>query len=298
MGTSDYIAPEQARGERVDEQTDVYSLGVVLYELLTGEVPFPGENFVAVAMRHINEPPPSARERRPDVSPRLDAAIKRAMAKEPEDRFGSMGDFVGELEAALDVGPDEDTGTIVLPGRPRRSRRVLRPLLLLLLALVVLGAIAGAAYLVKRASNTKGGAASHPHPVHLFAVTSYDPFGDNKTEHEERIKLATDGNSRTFWTTEQYGNGLGKPGVGIVLDARHTTKLASLTVVTDTPGFSALIRAGSSSSGTFVPVSARQTLGRTTAFRLHGKPARYYLIWIKDLGGLQAAHVNEVRART
>ena len=58
LGTSDYIAPEQAQGQRVDEHTDVYSLGVVLYELLTSEVPFPGENFVAVAMRHINEEPP------------------------------------------------------------------------------------------------------------------------------------------------------------------------------------------------------------------------------------------------
>ena len=76
MGTSDYIAPEQARGAHVDEQSDIYSLGVVLYELLTGEVPFPGDNFVAVAMRHINEPPPSVRERRPDVSPRVDAAIR------------------------------------------------------------------------------------------------------------------------------------------------------------------------------------------------------------------------------
>src|SRR2546421_10499360 len=83
LGTSDYIAPEQAQGQAVDEQTDVYSLGVVLYELLTGRVPFPGENFVAVAMRHINEPPPSVRELRPEVSPRLDAAVRRAMAKEP-----------------------------------------------------------------------------------------------------------------------------------------------------------------------------------------------------------------------
>src|SRR5436853_4648796 len=58
LGTSDYIAPEQAQGQAVDEQSDVYSLGVVLYELLTGKVPFPGENFVAVAMRHIHEPPP------------------------------------------------------------------------------------------------------------------------------------------------------------------------------------------------------------------------------------------------
>ena len=76
LGTSDYIAPEQAQGQRVDEHTDVYSLGVVLYEMLTSEVPFPGENFVAVAMRHINEQPPSVRDKRPDVSPRLDAAIR------------------------------------------------------------------------------------------------------------------------------------------------------------------------------------------------------------------------------
>src|SRR5713226_389432 len=68
LGTSDYIAPEQAQGQRVDEHTDVYSLGVVLYEMLTNEVPFPGENFVAVAMRHINEEPPLVGDKRPDVS--------------------------------------------------------------------------------------------------------------------------------------------------------------------------------------------------------------------------------------
>src|SRR6476469_8646322 len=88
LGTSDYIAPEQAQGQRVDEHSDVYSLGVVLYELLTSEVPFPGENFVAVAMRHVNEEPPSVLGRRPDVSPRLDDAIRRAMAKRPEDQIG------------------------------------------------------------------------------------------------------------------------------------------------------------------------------------------------------------------
>src|SRR6266571_807543 len=63
LGTADYIAPEQAQGQRVDEHTDVYSLGVVLYELLLNEIPFPGENFVAVAMRHINEEPPSIRDK-------------------------------------------------------------------------------------------------------------------------------------------------------------------------------------------------------------------------------------------
>src|SRR3954453_11569866 len=97
LGTSDYIAPEQAQGQRVDEHTDVYSLGVVLYELLTSEVPFPGENFVALAMRHINEEPPSVRDKRPDVSPRLEAAVHRAMAKDAADRFPTMVDFCHEL---------------------------------------------------------------------------------------------------------------------------------------------------------------------------------------------------------
>ena len=100
LGTSDYIAPEQAQGQRVDEHTDVYSLGVVLYELLTGEVPFPGENFVAVAMRHINEQPPSIRDKRPDVSPRLEAAVQQAMAKDPRDRFRAWPSSVGSSRRA------------------------------------------------------------------------------------------------------------------------------------------------------------------------------------------------------
>ena len=66
LGTCDYISPEQAQGTPVDEHTDVYSLGIVLYELLTGELPFTGENFVAVAMQHINAPPPPLRSLRPE----------------------------------------------------------------------------------------------------------------------------------------------------------------------------------------------------------------------------------------
>src|SRR3954463_9815057 len=139
LGTSDYIAPEQAQGQRVDEQTDVYSLGIVLYELLTNEVPFPGENFVAVAMRHINEEPPSIRDKRPDVSPRLEAAVHRAMAKDAADRFPTMVDFCHELEACL----QEAQGTVVMTPPPKARRARVRrtgpnpwPIVLALLVLI------------------------------------------------------------------------------------------------------------------------------------------------------------------
>ena len=102
LGTSHYIAPEQARGERVDAQTDVYSFGVVLYELLAGDVPYDGDNFLTVAMQHVNEPLPSVLEQPPGLSrcgsPRSSSAAWRRTAA---DRPASMDDVVGELEACL-----------------------------------------------------------------------------------------------------------------------------------------------------------------------------------------------------
>src|SRR5438067_6648457 len=122
MGTSNYIAPEQARGQPVDEQTDVYSLGCVLYELLAGEVPFDGDNFVAVAMRHVNDPVPSVREVRPGVPPHLDWAIRCAMAKDHGERFDSMADFAAELEACHAELDGDEGATMVVPRAARRPR--------------------------------------------------------------------------------------------------------------------------------------------------------------------------------
>src|SRR5215204_610596 len=101
LGTSEYIAPEQARGQRVDAQTDVYSLGVVLYELLVGGVPYEGETFVTVALKHVNEPVPPVLERRPDLPPRVAMAVERAMAKSPDSRL--LGSSLGSLGGGSDV---------------------------------------------------------------------------------------------------------------------------------------------------------------------------------------------------
>ena len=317
LGTSDYIAPEQARGSRATVQTDIYSLGVVLYELLTGELPFRGENFVAVAMRHINDPVPSVRALRPDVSPRLDAAIQRAMAKEPRQRFGSMDEFAAELEACLaqpganGTGPGDETLVVAPAPTDRRSRRAARPpaarptiwpLILLLAGLAVLGGIFAIAFAITGSpTNFKplvgAGKSATSKPVHLVGAASYDPQGDNRAEHPERVSLAADGSRETYWETEHYSGGLNKNGVGVVLDAGKSRKLSQVTVTTDTGGFKAEMEAGSSAGGPFTPVSSSQVVNGTAVFKLHGSAARYYVVWITDLGSNSSVHVNEVTAK-
>ena len=316
MGTSDYIAPEQARGSRVDAQSDIYSLGTVLYELLTGEVPFAGDNFVAVAMQHINQPPPSVRERRPELSPCVDEVVRRAMAKEPRDRFRSMEELCAALNDCL-AELDGVTGAqtmVVAPQRRRRQSRPARPpaerpsvwpLIMLLAGLAVLAGILAAVFTFTDSSQKirdviggKGTAPASGATVALKGLTSYDPEGDNRSEHSEDAHLATDGQMSTYWTTERYNSGLQKSGVGLVLDAGGLKKLSTLVVRSDSPGFTAQVQAGASSSGGFLPVSDSQAVGARTAFSIRGKAARYYVVWITDLGTNNVVHVNEVTAKS
>jgi eukaryotic-like serine/threonine-protein kinase len=313
MGTSDYIAPEQARGSRVDAHSDIYSLGTVLYELLTGEVPFSGDNFVAVAMQHINQPPPSVRERRPELSPCVDAAVRRAMAKEPRDRFDSMDELCSELSVCLAELEGNGASTMVVaPQRRRRKSRAARPpvarpsvwpLIMLLAGLAVLAGILAAVFTFTDSSqkirdviggNSTG--ASGGKTVALSGVAAYDPFGDQH-EHDEDARFATDRDQATFWTTESYRS-FTKEGVGLVLAADSSRKLSQLTVQSDTAGFTAEIEAGSSRSGPFTPVSSSHRVGSSTVFKLRGQAARYYVVWITNLGPNDAVHVNEVRAKS
>jgi eukaryotic-like serine/threonine-protein kinase len=314
LGTSNYLSPEQAGGKAVTPATDVYSLGVVLFELLTGEVPFPGENFVAVAMKHINEPPPDVAARRPDVPLRLVAAVERALEKDPERRFASMGDFAAELRQCLaELGPVDSERTFILPspvvreGAPHRvrTRRRGRWWPYALLALVAVAAIAAGILGLGGSKSKKpqagGGGTATGGAVALHGVTGYDPQGTGG-EHDPDAPKATDGDAATYWETEHYGSpdfgGLGKQGVGLVLDAGRARKLATVTVTSDTPGFSAQILAGSSTSGSFVEDSSVQRAGATTTFTLRGATDRYYVVWITNLGPNSSVHVNEVRARS
>ena len=311
LGTSDYIAPEQAQGRPVDEHTDVYSLGIVLFELLTGDVPFTGDNFVAVAMRHINEPPPSVRARRPDVPPRVDAAVQKALAKDPGDRFATMADFGRELDACLEEVRSGDSGALTLvvlppaaqtpakpaqPARQRGSRRRLWLWLALLLAGLVCAALGYA--LVRHMHGSGGtGHAGSGTPVALTGIGDYP--ADSGDTHAGTASDATDGDPATYWFTQTYDSpafgGLLK-GLGPVVDAGSSVSLARITVTTPTPGFVAEILAGDSPRGPMTADSAAETAAASTVFTLDGKTARYYVVYITALPPGGVAKIAEITA--
>jgi eukaryotic-like serine/threonine-protein kinase len=307
LGTSNYIAPEQASGKHVDQHSDVYSLGVVLYEMLTGDVPFPGESFVAVALKHVNDPPPNVLDVRGDIPLRVAHAVERALEKDPERRFPTMAAFAAELEACLaelDKGGDGAV-TMVVPaaqrlGRPARRRSV--PYLPLGIGLVALLAIVGTVVgLLVFRGETNGTPSATGVPVSLTGVGAYDPYGDNHSEHDTAAPRATDSNVATYWYTENYNDApsLGKPGVGLVLDAHAPTQVSRIVLRTDTPGFTAYIRVTNILGGPSQPASDSEVTSARTVFdlRTSGGPKRYYIVWITKLpSDRNFAHVNEVRA--
>jgi serine/threonine-protein kinase len=125
LGTPKYMSPEQATGEAVDQRTDIYSLGCVLYEMLTGKAPYGGQNIRAMLARHAITPIPSVCEDRPEVSAALDALVSRAMAKDPDDRFATASELTVVLDEAR-VGAQTGShaaGSSAAPGRRFPGRR-------------------------------------------------------------------------------------------------------------------------------------------------------------------------------
>ena len=168
LGTTDYVSPEQALGQDVTGQSDLYSLGVVLYEMLTGEVPFTGESQVAVAMKHVRETIPDVQLKRPEISAALASVVDTATAKRLDERYADDAELIADLEDVLAIETARSgnvTGevTTVLRTLPSRKRRRLplrrrQPALVVALGLIVAAAVV--AILVFAANNTHHGTAA------------------------------------------------------------------------------------------------------------------------------------------
>ncbi len=129
IGTAAYMAPEQATGRPVSPATDLYAAGVILYELLTGRLPFSGENPLEVLYQHVHEPPIPPRRHNSAISPALEAVVLRALAKSPEERFRSAEAMAAALEAAIASPQKVPPGIALMPSLSRRGqvRALARP---------------------------------------------------------------------------------------------------------------------------------------------------------------------------
>jgi serine/threonine-protein kinase len=117
LGTPDYMSPEQIQGERGDARSDIYAWGVMLYELLAGQVPFGGDNWMAVMAGHLAKTPAPIRKQHPEVSPALEAVVLTAMRRFPEHRYQTASDLLGDLDrldeldvSTFDLSPEEPMG--------------------------------------------------------------------------------------------------------------------------------------------------------------------------------------------
>ena len=330
LGTTDYVSPEQALGQNVTGQSDLYSLGVVLYEMLTGEVPFKGENQVAVAMKHVREEIPDVQLKRPEVSAALAGVLETATAKRVDERYADDAELIADLEDVLAIetarsGSATGEVTTVLRTLPSRTRRrvplrVRQPVLVAILALALVAVIVvGIVFLAGRTHHGSGDLPQPapkptPHQISLCdsCATDYNPdaLSGPKNQHPSQDPLAIDGNRNTAWSTESYDNNeLGKPGVGIYVDATPGVAAGNMIIDTDTPGYKVTIYARTSAPnpnafdlgpGRWVAVGSAGNVHSTQTIKLHtnGVRYRYYLVWITSLGNHSSVDVNEIALYT
>jgi hypothetical protein len=303
VGTTDYVSPEQAMGREVTGQSDVYSLGIVLFEMLTGAVPFEGESGVNVAMKHVQEGIPDVQRRRPGVSAALAGVLERATAKELPNRYQSMADFVRDLEEVLTyetarAGEATGEATAILSELPANAakRRPAWRRLLPVAAYVLIAAAAAVAAVVLIGggggdSKSSGAGGLSRIALSESAVHDYDPPPGDGSENSEQRGLALDGDKATAWETENYDTpelGGIKDGVGLYLDAGRPVVAHALRIVTPKSGWSFQLYVanqvpadlkGWTLVGTGTMDSTRKTVDLDTA----DQSDRFYLLWITRL---------------
>jgi serine/threonine-protein kinase len=306
LGTTDYVSPEQAMGQPVDDRSDIYSLGILLYEMLTGEVPFKADNLVGVAMKHVNERVPDVQKSRRDVSSALAAVVERATEKKPDKRYPDMNAMLADLENALEVevaraGHSTGEATTVLDSVPRRQRLVTSRRVSIAGILLVVAAAAAAFLIAGLSGDDKqsgGGGGAGPAPpagseIQLTGAQDFDPFGGDG-EHPDEVKLAIDGIPNTTWQTETYNAGpdlslSGKDGVGLIVETGDPVEGQSITVGTTQGGWDAQIYAAASGppsdlAGWGAPIGEVTGAEAQQPIELSPTgPAQYYLIWFTTL---------------
>jgi serine/threonine-protein kinase len=329
LGTTDYVSPEQALGHEVTGQSDLYSLGVVLYESLTGAVPFTGPSPVAVARMHVRADIPDVQRARPEVSAALAAVLERATAKHLQRRYQDAPSMISDLEQALAIetartGSASSEASAVLRTLPPAARsqvplRVRHPSSTALsVGAAVLVAAALAVFSFTRVHNGGGaggsvGAAEVPVSLAGARATAYGPFGAGP-EDARGAALVLDDKPGTVWMTKRYAGGqISTPGVGVYITAKRPLAASELLLETPTPGFNVQVWGATAlaayrrGSPKLLTTLGWRLLGQATGVAaltpiMLGDPHRrfrHYLVWITLLhpasrGAWARAEISQV----
>ncbi|HVE75868.1 MAG TPA: protein kinase [Actinomycetota bacterium] len=291
LGTVRYLAPEQVEGSEPDARSDIYSLGVVLYEMVTGRPPFVGDNDIATATARVDALPKPPRDLRPGVPRKLEAIIMKALAPDPQERYQTAEELSEDLSAFAEPAEARMERTAVVAPVSKKpesfvkseGRWLVRALLLLLVAAgIVVGAVA--LELIDNPLDLIDQPLQANDPISIVSSGSFDPEGQDKEENDDEIGLAFDGNESTRWRTDTYATaefGDLKEGLGVFIDLGSSQPLKQIEVSSVTGGWEGMVRF-SDDGEIWSEVGASERVEKTHRFQVQAGH-RYYLIWITKL---------------
>lgn len=306
VGTARYLAPEQIDGREPDPRSDLYALGAVLFEMVTGRPPFEGTTELAVALAHLHDAPPRPRKLRAGIPRPVETVVLRLLEKNPEARFATAPELRDAL-AAIDIEDDDaeipaapaptPPGGVSVSARP--ARRTKTPIVIVGAAMVT----AGIAIATLLGSGDDPGANPTPDaaevPLTPAGVVSFDPQGDGR-ENDREVPRVADGDPTTAWETERYDTrefGNLKEGVGLILRLDSTARLRTLTVLSTSEDWSAAVYVSDGAPTTLPawgePVDAAEALAAKATFDLKGRQGTAVLLWITDPGSTNRAAITE-----
>ncbi len=334
LGTAKYLAPEQVEGARVDGRADLYALGVVLYEMVCGRVPFHTDTEAATALARMHQDPPPPRALRPDLDPSYEQVILRALARRPDDRWPdapTLGRALVALAAGRHVTPPppprpapapqewrspdpvlsspspapapaapavpSPTTVPHAPSPPPPTPRRRRPIRSVVFRGVVVVAVVVAGAL---AWQLVGPDTEKVAPV---STVAFDPFGTGDPgENDAAAALASDGEPDTAWATETYRDpdlASYKQGVGLVLDLGRRHAVAGLALASPSSGWTAEAYVLDDPPGADVATwgEARgrsEGLDDGARLDLDGAEGRYVLLWITRTADDGIVRLSEV----